>query len=686
MMRIGIQLSGPETIMARLPAWLTLFLWPAAAPLLAGPRESLGAMLAGPESKTIEQSIRQVQSQLKFLPPLTLGNSWVRRGYHSTYTPIPKKPFWVILDLHEAYSIDLVALVPAQGVGMVGSGYGFPQRFHIDLSDDPEFRTYKVIARETASDYPNPGPYPYVASAGGLRARYVRVHADQRWRQADNIWLLALGEVFVVSGDRNVAAGAAVHPFGGLSTRTPPVWMEENLVDFQSDLGMPIGWQKSRTHGYCSRPETVADITKWVQVDLGRITPIDEVRLLPAHPHDSPAPGYGFPVRFRVEAADEGSFHSPVILADHSSADFLNPGDNLISIPGRGVRARFVRVTATRLHDVNDPPKRYLFALAELQVFSKQTNVALGAPVQAKDALAGARPEHIAGMYPEGPTWAPEFLVDGFTSRYRIAGLSTWLLGLSERGALDRRLAGLTSRQTELRDRYRTSAAYGGMGLAVLLAVGLLIAILSSRRQRERQLRDLRARLARDLHDEIGSSLGSIRLTSQIAQISDGVTESTLQDLRDIEQVAGSTADSMRDIIWLLDTRSVSASELINQMRDVTRRLLPNSHHTLKVSLPLEDGKLPLDFRRNVLFAFKEALYNAARHSGASEVRVEIEAGTRNFAFRINDNGCGFDPAAGDRGHGLGNICNRAKRLNGEATFQSLSGEGSEVCFRVPTP
>lgn len=645
------------------------------------------APVAAPDLPGIEAEIRELKEKLVPLPPLIPGGAGVRRGYHSTYTPLPKKPFWIVLDLKRSYPIDLVALVPADGpVPATKPGYGFPLRFQVDLSDDPEFVEFTTIAQEIRRPYPNPGRYPYVAAAEGHRARYLRIYAATRWQQDLRIWMIAFGEIFVISGGRNVAFGSEALPFAGLSTRNPPIWLDGNLVDHQSNLGLPAGPRLSRTHGYSSQACAVSECEKWVQVNLREPSPIDEVRLVPAHPHDSPSPGYGFPLRFRVEVSSDPTFSKPIVCASYTKEDYLNPGDNIVSVPCGGALGRHVRVIATRLHAVYEPPYPYLLALAELQVYSGDSNVAINAQVEALDQLTGERPPHIAGMYPDGPMWGPEYLVDGFSSRHELIGLSEWLSGLARRGRLERRLQELSGLRVLRLDSISTLAANLGAAFILLLSGSLLFAVIYSWRRREHQIRELRRRLARDLHDEVGSSLGSIRLTSQVAQCSSSLPEHLAQDLKEIELVACSTAESMQDIVWLLDGQRVSSGELVNQMRDVARRLLAGCDYTLNVSPAKADCRLSLDFRRNVLFAFKEALYNAVRHSGASHIRVDIDSQGRNFSFRVQDNGRGWSQEDISRGHGLNNILSRARHLKGHAAFDNDAVSGSRVSFQVPAP
>jgi hypothetical protein len=167
-------------------------------------------------------------------------------------------------------------------------------------------------------------------------------------------------------------------------------------------LPLPAAGPPSPSNGYHSGIESRPDVTKWVQVDLGRPVAIDEVRLVPARPTDFPdTPGFGFPARFQVAVSDDPAFTHAEVLADHTEADYPNPGDAPYFLRISGKRARFVRVTATKLWPrTND----YVFALAEVQVESGGRNVALGKPVAALDSIEAGR-------------WSRRYLVDNFDSR-----------------------------------------------------------------------------------------------------------------------------------------------------------------------------------------------------------------------------------------------------------------------------
>ncbi len=165
----------------------------------------------------------------------------------------------------------------------------------------------------------------------------------------------------------------------------------------------------SPSNGWHSGIAAAANMEKWVQVDLGKSVPIDAVHLIPARPTDFPdTPGFGFPVRFHVDASDEAAFAHSVSIADQTKSDFPNPGDAPVIFRTGPTKARYVRVTAERLWKRTGD---YVFALAELQVESGAKNVARGAVVSSLDSIEAGR-------------WSRRYLVDGYNSRSPLPDLA----------------------------------------------------------------------------------------------------------------------------------------------------------------------------------------------------------------------------------------------------------------------
>ncbi|MEO6035882.1 MAG: DUF1553 domain-containing protein [Verrucomicrobiota bacterium] len=217
---------------------------------------------------------------------------------------------------------------------------------------------------------------------------------------------------------------------------SPELRAIDQRLDSAKKEAAALGTAPSTSNGYHSGIEKSEAVTKWVQVDLGRVQPIGEIKLVPARPVDfADTPGFGFPLRFKVEVSAEPEFKNATTLTNLTTEDFANPGDTSIAVRAAHSAARYVRVTATKLWKRTDD---YVFALAEIQVFSGKTNVALRAEVSALDSI-------------ESGLWAKKNLVDGFGSRAQLPE------GLPLTGQPDH-LAQLKNEISALEKRRRESA------------------------------------------------------------------------------------------------------------------------------------------------------------------------------------------------------------------------------------
>ncbi len=612
-----------------------------------------------------------LQKTIRSYPPPPPQPQTTRFGFQSRLFPTPSNPSSVTLDLGRSRAVDAIVLVPAyvDSGGRAGTGYGFPRRFRVQVSDGPAFEDAIVVADYTGHEAPNPGLYPFVVRTPGIRAQYVRVTSTEHQKQPDG-YLWALSEIMVLSGPRNVAAGATVWVASEESVNSPPHWSHMYLVDGVSILGLPVSSEPSPSDGYSSPRGSAAGAKRWVQVDLGSRYPIEEIRLIPARPtNEADIAGWGFPQKFKVQAGDDARFETTVDVLDHTGRYFSNPGANPVVVGADGVQARFVRVTATVL----PPGAQRTFALGELQVYSGGRNVALGAEVSFLDRLDD----------PRFPRWAPEHLVDGFASRNRLIELPAWLDALSQRSRLESRLATVAIERQAAIDRAVTRLV--ALSTATTFGLGgvLIATLVRHRRSRRRETERLRRQIASDLHDSTGSLLGSIALISQMAR--EDVSGAAKADFEEIERIARESIDSMHDSIWLISPGSSPRRDLVTKMRQVASRALADKEYTLTVVAPGPDVDLDLDLRRHVLLAFKETIANVASHADARVVQIEIQDDERSFRFTVRDDGRGFDPKAEPEGHGLPSLGRRAEALGGQVQIQSAPGAGTEVRFNAPT-
>ncbi|MGA2499515.1 MAG: family 78 glycoside hydrolase catalytic domain [Tepidisphaeraceae bacterium] len=188
--------------------------------------------------------------------------------------------------------------------------------------------------------------------------------------------------------------------------------------------------------GYHAAESAREDDAKWVQVDLGRDLPIDTIRLHPVRHDDKD--GFGYPIRFKLEVSADADFAKPAAIVDRTTEDVANPGYSAVSFDARAVRARYVRVTATKLAK---PTRSYCFALAQLEVLSGGNNVALNARVTAKDtveafgwgkaALTDGR-GMVGAELPKGPAYDTMLLRGNFTVRPGLKRAIAHVCGLGQ--------------------------------------------------------------------------------------------------------------------------------------------------------------------------------------------------------------------------------------------------------------
>jgi ligand-binding sensor domain-containing protein/anti-sigma regulatory factor (Ser/Thr protein kinase) len=216
------------------------------------------------------------------------------------------------------------------------------------------------------------------------------------------------------------------------------------------------------------------------------------------------------------------------------------------------------------------------------------------------------------------------------------------------------------------------------LGVALAGAGGLL-GVYAARRARRRQMERLRVRIARDLHDEIGSSLWSITLLTRVL-IKDGqLAPQARQDVDEIARIANQTSNAIRDIIWLINPSFDTMHDLLLRTKDFAATALRGVEYRLHCAEAALTRKLPLDLRQNLFLFFKEALTNVARHARATVVEVRIELHGSRWRIAIRDNGVGFDPENTVTGNGLRNLRARAARMGATVDIQSRPGQGTTL-------
>ncbi len=617
------------------------------------------------ELRATERGLEQRRAELVALGDPVVGNTAPQFGYQTNQKPAPppESP-WVQVDLGSSQQIDTIALVPVlvdfQPVDR--GAYGFPKRFRVDVSDDASFGEFTPLFVHTDDDFPPPGVAPVVIPAD-CKARYIRVTVTKP-AEENNTFFVALGELMALQGNRNIALGGAVGSSD--SVNLPPRWEQSNLTDGRTPLGPPIRHGVMPEFDAIFATTTADGIPAWMAVDLGEEMTLDEVRLHPLHARQgADVPGFRFPLQFRVELATQADFADARVLFETGGKDYPNPGNNPVTIRADGKSGRFVRVVMEK-GEIAAVPE---FALSELEVQAFGQRVSTGSAVTT------------SGDPKRDPPRPINQLTDGFTSYGRLMELPQWLDEWARRSALHasiRELEKLLPGRVVVAER---RAAWTAAGAGILLAAGVAALGLRARRVRADEQEQFRTRLARDLHDEIGSNLAGIAVLSETAVQPGGESEG---DLQEIHRIAQESSEAMREVLWLVGARQEMGIDLGSQMQTAAARLLPGrAIHWVRLPDRLP-ASWSMDTRRQIFLFFKEALTNVVRHARADS--VEISAGVTGglFELRIQDNGRGFDVATAPAGLGLHSLRDRAKSLNGTFTIESAPGSGTLVLLTIP--
>jgi signal transduction histidine kinase len=634
-------------------------------PLRAQESSSWFAEVLNPELRRIEQARTKYERELSRLGTPVVGLTAEQFGYqHPRLDAPPLNPGWVQVDLRTTQPIDWIALVPAQldFQSYDRTAYGFPKRFRVDVSDDREFITFTTVANFTESDFPDPGVAPVAVKLSGQNARYVRVTVT-KFALENGQYFFALAELMVLSGNRNIAINRPVSVSGRYEL--PPRWSQQNLVDGRTPLGPPIRRELLPYDGMFT--DVPADNSAPVmQVDLGRTYELQEIRLHPVHARiGADVPGFAFPKAFRIEASADAKFTTPVTLFEN--LDFSNPGNNPVTIPVSG-QARAVRVVF--LSPSTGGPQRR-FGLSEMEVYAGGLNVA-------RKGKVTATPDTM----PMSKAWPRSLLIDGFTSYGQLMELPDWLAMWTRRRELQSELASLAYRRGQLGERTLNRGLRILGILAAGLALGAFILSIRSRQRRKNEIEELRMRIARDLHDEIGSNLASLAVTGDIA--AEEATDDTREDWREVQRVSRESMEAMREVLWVLGAREEAGVDLATRLQRTAQRMLARQEIHWEAPPVNPPADWPAEARREVFLFFKETLANIVRHSRAKRVELGAKIVDREFVLTVRDDGVGFDPTHVREGIGLKNLRERARDLDGHFTIESKAESGTTVTLRAP--
>ena len=242
-------------------------------------------------------------------------------------------------------------------------------------------------------------------------------------------------------------------------------------------------------------------------------------------------------------------------------------------------------------------------------------------------------------------------------------------------------------------------------GVAMIALAGGGIVWLDARRRMRRKLEQLerqqavereRARIAKDIHDDLGANLTRITMLSESARSDLNNPRQVGGHLDQIHNTARELTRAMSEVVWAVNPRHDTLDSVGAYLEEFGQNLLRTAGIRCKMDMPSQFPArvVTAEVRHNLFLAFKEVLHNAIRHAGASEVRISLTVKPAAFTLVVEDNGKGFEseallagtphsqPSHG-AGNGLTNMRQRLAEIGGRCEIESAAGKGTKVTFTV---
>lgn len=213
--------------------------------------------------------------------------------------------------------------------------------------------------------------------------------------------------------------------------------------------------------------------------------------------------------------------------------------------------------------------------------------------------------------------------------------------------------------------------------LLAISIIGIGYGLYRIRINQLKKEQQIRTRLASDLHDDLGSTMNSVKVYTNLA-LMEKQADKYLPLIKDGTQDA---INGIRDIIWVLDDRKDTIEHLVARVSSFAMPLCEANGISFRTDISdnARDVKLGQEERRNLYMMLKEAVNNAIKYSGCSNLVLSVNASRKTALYCLQDDGKGFEPGKTREGNGLKNMERRAKEIRYHLSIQSAPGNGTRI-------
>ena len=222
--------------------------------------------------------------------------------------------------------------------------------------------------------------------------------------------------------------------------------------------------------------------------------------------------------------------------------------------------------------------------------------------------------------------------------------------------------------------------------LSVMICLHLLARLAMQSKSRVLLQRE-RSRIARDIHDELGAGLTQLLLLGEVVRKEASPDATGQTSIEGLCAKARGLSVAVDEIVWAVNSRHDMLQDFARHVCKYAQSFFANTTIRCRLDVESEIPSLPFDLpvRRSLFLAVKEALSNAAKHSGANELFLRIHIQEESLILSVEDNGEGFDlPQVSKEHNGLINLKQRMAEIDGTCEVSSKLGEGCRVTLKVP--
>jgi ligand-binding sensor domain-containing protein len=222
--------------------------------------------------------------------------------------------------------------------------------------------------------------------------------------------------------------------------------------------------------------------------------------------------------------------------------------------------------------------------------------------------------------------------------------------------------------------------------LGIITLISCLIYFLYRYRLKQiKKIYEVRSNISRSLHDEVGATLSSINIYSDVARTK--TNDPDIKQLVDkVYNASANAMENMSDIVWYVNPQNDLLENLLIRMREYALPLLEarGIGVVFEAKENIEDLKTTMQQRHHLYLIFKEAVNNALKYSKAQNITIQLAREGNWIKMDIRDDGKGFNALNNYSGNGIKNMYYRAKAISGELNVNSIDGNGSQVTLRFP--